>query len=297
VSDSGGAGVNTSSLKYQWTTSTTAPTEGSFGTTFTNEEMITKSAGDGGFYLWILAKDNVGNTVITGSNVFKVDNTTPTCSVSYTTTAPTNEAVTVTLTGCSEEVDPRPQSVEMSTNGSGSFAFADVAGNTGSVEYEVTNIDTTEIVAAINYDPITPTSGDVVATINFNKTGVTVTNNGGSTGYTFTGNGSFEFEYEDNAGNTGSKLAEVTNIDKTAPEIVSVTYNPNQTSRTSGDVVVTVTLNETGGTVAGWILNGKVYTKTYTGNKTENVIFYDAVGNSVSTGIAVTKIDKTEPTC
>jgi uncharacterized protein (TIGR02145 family) len=70
--------VNTSSLKYQWTTSTTAPTEASFSTTFTNGGTISSQAGvSGGYYLWILAKDSVGNTTITRTNIFNLDNTAP----------------------------------------------------------------------------------------------------------------------------------------------------------------------------------------------------------------------------
>ena len=66
-------------MKYQWTQSTTAPAEGTFSTTFTSGGTITKSDGTGNnWYLWILAKDNAGNTTITRSNVFYIDNTPPT---------------------------------------------------------------------------------------------------------------------------------------------------------------------------------------------------------------------------
>lgn len=74
-----GSGVNTSSLEYQWTTSTTTPTEASFTTTFTNGATITTPAGiTGTYYLWILAKDINNHTAILRSNVFNVDNTNPT---------------------------------------------------------------------------------------------------------------------------------------------------------------------------------------------------------------------------
>lgn len=70
--------VNPSSLKYQWTKSTTAPTEASFSTTFTNNSSIsTPNNASGGYYLWILAKDLVGNTSILRSNVFNVDSSGP----------------------------------------------------------------------------------------------------------------------------------------------------------------------------------------------------------------------------
>ena len=73
-----GAGVITL-LKYQWTNSTTAPTEASFTTSFTNgATLATPSNLNGGYYLWIIAKDNSNNTIITRSNVFNLDNTVPT---------------------------------------------------------------------------------------------------------------------------------------------------------------------------------------------------------------------------
>jgi hypothetical protein len=37
----------------------------------------------------------------------------------------------------------------------------------------------------------------VIATIGFNKDGITITNNGGSSDYTFTNNGDFTFTYKD----------------------------------------------------------------------------------------------------
>lgn len=72
------SGVNTSSLKYLWNTSTSAPSEASINTSFTNGETISSPAGvTGSHYLWILAKDDMNNTTITRSNVFRLDNTNP----------------------------------------------------------------------------------------------------------------------------------------------------------------------------------------------------------------------------
>jgi type II secretory pathway pseudopilin PulG len=72
------SGVNNASLKYQWTTSTTPPTEASFDPitlptkgTFTNGGSISRGT-TGTYYLWILAKDNANNTRIISSNVFYV---------------------------------------------------------------------------------------------------------------------------------------------------------------------------------------------------------------------------------
>ena len=85
VSDS--YGVNTSSLKYLWNTSTTTPSEASFSTTFTNGQTISTPAGATGiYYLWIIGKDVSGNTVIKRSNNFNLDNTKPVITITGSST-------------------------------------------------------------------------------------------------------------------------------------------------------------------------------------------------------------------
>ena len=65
-----GSGINVNSLQYIWDTQdTVAPSSG--WTTFTNGTNITKT-GDGTYYLWIKALDNVGNLVIEKSNLFTI---------------------------------------------------------------------------------------------------------------------------------------------------------------------------------------------------------------------------------
>ena len=91
----------------------------------------------------------------------------------------------------------------------------DKAGN--STEYMFT-VDTAEPTGTISYNPSSPTNGDVVATLSPSES-VTVTNNSGNFTYTFTTNGTFTFEFEDAAGNMGTAVATVNNIDKTAPDI------------------------------------------------------------------------------
>jgi prepilin-type N-terminal cleavage/methylation domain-containing protein len=72
------AELNNSSLKYQWINGTAIPTESSFSTTFTNNSTLnTPASTTGDYYLWILAKDSVGNIAMTKSNVFYLDNIKP----------------------------------------------------------------------------------------------------------------------------------------------------------------------------------------------------------------------------
>ncbi len=80
ISDAGGSGINSGSLQYIWSTSTTEPTSG--WTTFSNGSALTKTGVTGTYYLWIKGSDNAGNTVITKSNAFTIDNTAPTLTFS-----------------------------------------------------------------------------------------------------------------------------------------------------------------------------------------------------------------------
>lgn len=71
-------GIDATSLKYRWTQDTNKPAENTFTDTFTNGQTLTLKGKTGkNWYLWIYAKDNGGNTVITRSNPFYVDNTKP----------------------------------------------------------------------------------------------------------------------------------------------------------------------------------------------------------------------------
>jgi hypothetical protein len=92
----------TSTLKYLWNTSTTAPSEASFSTAFTSGGAITSPSGvSGGYYLWILAKDNAGNTTITRSNVFNLDNTAPIITMNGSNPVTVNKGSTYTDAGAS----------------------------------------------------------------------------------------------------------------------------------------------------------------------------------------------------
>jgi hypothetical protein len=93
-------GVNPSSLKYLWNTSTTQPTETSFTTAFTNGGTLTTPTGvTGSYYLWILAKDNAGNTTITRTNVFNIDNTVPVITLNGSSTVTIDVGSTYTDAG------------------------------------------------------------------------------------------------------------------------------------------------------------------------------------------------------
>ncbi len=95
----------------------------------------------------------------------------------------------------------------------------DDAGNQAVSQSEYLYLDNTAPLGSVDYQPGTRTAQNVQASLHLNES-ATVTNNGGSSAYVFTENGSFTFEFVDEAGNRGNKLAEVSWIDRSIPSAV-----------------------------------------------------------------------------
>ncbi|QYR20257.1 hypothetical protein KZ483_20835 [Paenibacillus sp. sptzw28] len=94
----------------------------------------------------------------------------------------------------------------------------DTRGTWSEWAYRKLAVDTAAPTAKVEYSTAAMTNQDVIATIEPNEQ-VTITNNNGASSYTFSQNGSFTFELIDKAGNTGTVVASVNNIDKTAPTL------------------------------------------------------------------------------
>ncbi|MFA6256572.1 MAG: immunoglobulin-like domain-containing protein, partial [Candidatus Absconditabacterales bacterium] len=213
------------------------------------------------------------------------DKTAPTGTVSYNPATATSGNVIATLSGSEAITITNNGGLSGHTftgNGSFIFEFEDAVGNTGSTTATVTWIDKTAPTGTISYNPATATSGNVIATLSGSEA-IIITNNGGLSGHTFTGNGSFIFEFQDLAGNTGNATATVTGIDKVFPVI---TIDPYNTSPTNQDVIVTASTNE--GTL-------NTTTHTFTGNGSFDFIATDAVGNATTQTVTISNIDKTAP--
>ena len=244
----------------------------------------------GTYYIQYIKVDLAGNIWIATRTISVIDTTAPTWVISYNTTLPTNGNVTATLTWASESItvtnNGGSTSYVFTTNGSFTFEYVDAAGNTGSATATVNNIDKSWISWTIAYSTTWATSGNVTAIITLNKTW-TITNNGWSTSYTFTWNGSFIFTYIDQAGNTGSTTATVSNIDKVAPSWV-ISYST--TWATNGNVIATLTWLSESVTITnnGWSSN-----YTFTDNWVFTFSFVDAAGNTGSATATVNNIDTT----
>ncbi len=134
------------------------------------------------------------------------------------------------------------------------------------VLWSVTWIDTTPPIGTLSYSTTGITNQSVTAILTLNESW-SVLNNTGSFTYTFTGNGSFTFEYQDIAGNTGSVTASVTWIDKVSP-IITLIW--------SGTVTIT---------------NGNTYTDlgaSWTDDRDGTGFILSPTSGSVNTGLSGT---------
>ncbi len=169
----------------------------------------------------------------------------PEYTLTYSTTEPTNQDVTVTLEleeGYRIVSNNGSNTYTFTENGESSFEYIDESGNRGIIPISVNWIDKVAPVGTIEYSTQTETTEPVTATITFDKENVRITNNDGKNKYKFTENGEFTFEFIDESGNTGMETAVVTWINKGKSEISSEKYviEDNIISR----VLPKTTLNE-----------------------------------------------------
>lgn len=152
VSVSDDVAVNESSLKYQWTSSTTVPTSESFVQSFTNGTVVNAPASQNGDrYLWILAKDTAGNEKIQSSNVFKLDNTAPTLTLVGSNPATSNTGTTYVDAGvtATDNLDTGITGrVQVTSNVNNSargtytvtYTLSDIAGNVAAAVTRTVNV-------------------------------------------------------------------------------------------------------------------------------------------------------------
>ncbi len=108
----------------------------------------------------------------------------------------------------------------------------EISGQTKTISLTVNRADITPPVITIDPYDTNPTNQDIIVTASTNEGTLNAIS------YTFTENGSFDFVATDAAGNVSTQTVTITNIDKTAPVIDSVTSAPD----TTGDAS-TITVN------------------------------------------------------
>jgi hypothetical protein len=296
--------------------------------------------------------DTAGNTGSKTASVNRIDRAAPTLEISYTPdlTTLTNSGVTLTISGTDQAsangiaagLAAQAYSFDGGTtrtgsttnvyraNTSGTLAIRDAVGNIKTGAFEITNIDISAITGSIAYSPSTVTSGNVIAILTLNKTGMIIENDHDirkistdcvGTGLDlstaiaavcrwkeFTGNATEVVQFHDAAGNTGSETASVNRIDRAAPTL-EISYTPDLTTLTNSGVTLTLSGTDqasAGGTAAGLAAQAYSFdggttrtgstTNVYMANTSGTLAIRDSVGNIRTEPFEITNIDTTLPT-
>ena len=298
-------GVEKGSLKYLWTQSEEVPIKESFTQGFENGQTITKNIGDGIWYLWVYAKDNLDNETIKRSESFNFDNTAPSVNVQYSTKDSTNKNIEVKLTS-NEEIqelegwtlsnDKKTLEKQYSVNTKETVIVKDIAGNEIKANIEINNIDKVAPKVEVEYSTKELTRENVKVTISSNEQiqnveGWALSSDKKILTKEYKENIQETIVVKDLAGNETEVNININNIDKVAPN-VKVEYSTEELTREN--VVVRITSNEEIQEIEGWEISEdkKVLTREYSENIEETVIVKDIAGNEKEVEIEISNIDK-----
>ncbi len=236
---------------------------------------------DNGSYTFTLT-DSVGNQSEITAKVDWIDRTPPTAEVKYSTTSPTNQNVTATLTEISEDIQEEKTSYTFIQNGDYTFTLTDKAGNVTEITAAVNWIDKTAPTATVEFSTLLPTNGDVTATL----TEISEKIQESERSHTFTENGSYTFTLTDEVGNYSTITVNVDWIDRTPPT-AKIEYSPD--SPTNGNVTATLTeISED--------IQESERSYTFTDNGSYTFTLTDKAGNVSEITANVDWIDRTPPT-
>jgi uncharacterized protein YjdB len=225
----------------------------------------------GGGSATITAVSNYSGSV-TAACVVKV---APVITIDPYITTPTNQDITVSATTDSGTLNAASHT--FTENGSFDFVATDDAGNSTTSTVTINNIDKTAPVITIDPYITTPTNQDITVTATTEAGTLNAAN------HTFTENGSFNFVASDDAGNITTNTVTIKNIDKTAPV---VTIDPYITTPTNQDITVTAKTDS-------GVLNAASH--TFTENGSFDFVATDDAGNSTTSTVTISNIDKTVP--
>ncbi len=259
--------------------------------------------------------DLAGNSVNANIDIANIDKDAPIVEVKYSSKELTNKDVIVTLE-FNEEVKILNKDLNIKTNNNLDFEitldkntnttieFSDLAGNTNTVDIEVSNIDKTAPVATVKYNTTEPTNENVTATISFNEE-VTILNKDIALNtidemnyeIVFSKNDTVIVEFIDKAGNSNKQEVTVSCIDTIAPE-AKISYS--ETKQTNNDVVVTLDFTEEVNILTKDIeinqIDNTKYEIAFVENVELTIEFEDKAHNIGTAEIKISNIDKTAPT-
>ncbi len=251
--------------------------------------------------------DKAGNTNNLSYVIRNIDKTPPVAGINVSTTKPTNQNVILTLITDEEIIIDSSDNwikendvykLTVTENQNVVVKYHDLAGNSGQLSYNVTNIDKVLPVVNIKSSNTSPTNKSITLTLSTSKD-ITIDSNikwKKQNNKTYIAeifeNKTIQVNYSDAANNKGNINFEVKNIDKVAPtvKIEPITKDPNKAA------ILTLTANEaiTITSPDKWTKdpNSNKYTLIVSENKEIKVTYQDLAGNYGATTYKVDWLQK-----
>ncbi|MFK2821802.1 Ig-like domain-containing protein [Arcobacter sp. YIC-80] len=185
--------------------------------------------------------DLAGNTVEKTVAISNIDKSELSAEVVGISSTPTNQDVTVTL-NFNKDIKTAQESWNKISNRSYSKVFAqdstetvnftDISNNIFTKQIVISNIDKTDPTASVEYSTIENTNEDVIVTITLSEDVIDLTDNswkkeGKVFTKTFSSSANETITFTDLAGNTVEKTVAISNIDKSALNITSISPSNN----------------------------------------------------------------------
>ena len=255
----------------------------------------------------VTVMDLTGNKATANVAISNIDKDSPTATVSYSETNPTNLSVIATITA-SEKLqaidgwltqDNIVFTKTFEANASETVTIFDLVGNTAEVGVVVANIDKDSPVVSVSYNPSILTNGSVTVTLTSSEKlqaidgWLTQDNIVFTKDYNANTNGTETLTVYDLAGNSFDVEITVSNIDSVEP---TATVSYSNTNLTNQNVTAILTASEEIQPLDGWTTTDNViFTKEYEANVEETLTMTDLAGNTGSVSIVISNIDKAAP--
>lgn len=311
--------TNIKKISYLWIKGTNEPDDSEFTTTISNGGIASTGGVTGDYYLWVLVELNSGEKYKSKSNVFKLDNQSPTKPIisSSNSTSDVEVKHDVNLTIDGSTALSGIEKYEYSFNNGESWN--DYNPNTG---INITEEGTTTVIAraknnlgkyssvsdkyivkivreqmnlTYRVSTLETTNSNVTVTITSNTklntpAGWTNYNNGYGIYKVYSENTTENVTITDENGNSSIFPIVINQIDKMAPQL-EVAYNTSDNY-----VEAVITSNEKVQEISGWTLSDdeKSLSKIFYHNTESSVRVYDIAGNSTQQQINITGIHEGE---
>jgi len=249
----------------------------------------------------IRIQDLAGNETITNIIISNIDKTAPITNITYSTTEMTNQNVIATITSNKEIQEIRGWTLsenkkvltkEYTQNTNETVLVNDIAGNSVSMEVNISNIDKKGPNLQVEYKAkenkiilVWIKSDEEVQEVE----SWTRSENKKVLSKEYSENTRELVTVKDKLGNITTIQINVTDIDA-IPAIVEVKYSTKE--ETNNPVIVTLEANERVQKVEGWTLSEDQMklTKTYEKNTTEKIIIKDLSGNETEVQVKIENI-------